>query len=67
MLNFILKVNLPGKIDAMIRLSSSFVPRILSIKKTNWISNKKKRDNSTRYYKKKSRTCIYFVNKSRKL
>ena len=41
MLNFRLKVNLPGKIEAMIRLSSSFVPRILSIKKTLDLKQKK--------------------------
>ena len=43
MLNFRLKVNLPGKIEAMIRLSSSFVPRILSIKK-NKLDLKQKKD-----------------------
>ena len=44
MLNLGLKVNLPGQIEAMIGLSPSFVSRKLSIKNSNWISNKRKGD-----------------------
>ena len=51
MLNLRLKVNLPGKIQAINRLLTSFVSRKRSIENSNWISNKKKWDNSTRYFK----------------
>ena len=42
MLNLRLKVNLPGKIQAINRLLTSFVSRKRSIENSNWISNKKK-------------------------
>ena len=42
MFNLRLKVNLRDEIEAMIGLLPSFVSRKLSIKNTNWISNKRK-------------------------
>ena len=42
MFNLRLKVNLRDEIEAMIELLPSFVSRKLSIKNTNWISNKRK-------------------------
>ena len=51
MLNLRLKVNLPNEIEAMIELLPSFVFKKFSIEISNWISNKRRRDNSTRYFK----------------
>ena len=42
MLNLRLKVNLLEETEAMIGLLSSFISRKLSIKNSNWISNKRK-------------------------
>ena len=41
-LNLRLKLNLPGKIEAMIGLLPSFVTRKHYIKNSNWISNRRK-------------------------
>ena len=42
MLNLRLKVHLPEQIEATIRLLPTFVSMKLSIKNSNWISNKRK-------------------------
>ena len=42
LLNLRLKLNLPGKIEAMVGLLPSFVSRKRSIENSNWISNRRK-------------------------
>ena len=75
MLNLRLKVNLLEETEAMIGLLSSFISRKLSIKNSNWISNKRKDEiiqldilnRHLQLIQENPRTCIYFFNKSKKL
>ena len=78
MFNLRLKVNLRDEIEAMIGLLPSFVSRKLSIKNTNWISNKRKDEIiqlnilnrhffNTINIRKNQELAYIFFNKSKKL